>query len=149
MGFFNWNDLKHLTIGTCSYCLLQLVVTSPMYFILKPQLNQNAASLFTASSYECNMFQNTINSNINFSSFCQICALNKYAHQIGHICLIFEIYMEEVYTYMCHIWSHCHEPCHNGYCTHIWHISWNKSGCQHCTFIVYCTATIVHLQTPH
>ena len=37
--------------------------------------------------------------------------------------------MEDVYTYMCHIWNHCNQPCDNGCCAHIWHISLNKYGC--------------------
>ena len=39
------------------------------------------------------------------------------------------IYMEDVYAYMSYIWSHCNQPCDNGHCTHIWHISLNKYGC--------------------
>ena len=32
-------------------------------------------------------------------------------------------YMEDVYTYMCHIRSYCHQPCDKEHCRYIWHIS--------------------------
>ena len=49
-GLINSNDFKHLTIGTCSYCLLQLVSTSPIYLIFQPKVNWHSASVFSASS---------------------------------------------------------------------------------------------------
>ena len=50
MALFNSNNFKHITISTYSYCLLQLMSTLPIYFILKPELNQHSANLCSASS---------------------------------------------------------------------------------------------------
>ena len=46
-GLVNLYNFNHLTFGTCFYCLLQLVSTSPIYFILKPELNSHFTSLFS------------------------------------------------------------------------------------------------------
>ena len=37
--------------------------------------------------------------------------------------------MEDVYTCICHIWSHCNQSCNTEHSMHIWHISLNKYGC--------------------
>ena len=49
MVLYNSNHFKHLRIGICSYHLLQLVSTSPIYLMLKPQLNWHSTCLFSAS----------------------------------------------------------------------------------------------------
>ena len=36
-----------------------------------------------------------------FSCDCQICVRNKYAHQIGHICQIFDTLIWKMHTYTC------------------------------------------------
>ena len=55
---------------------------------------------------------NTSNCNIYFTCYCQICARNKYATQIGHIPYILNIwwvYMGDICTYICHIWRRWHQ----------------------------------------
>ena len=37
-------------------------------------------------------------------------------------------YIQCVFTYTWHIWSHCHQPYDKESCTHIWQISMNKHG---------------------
>ena len=50
MGLIYSNDFKYLIICTCCFCLLQLMSTSPSYFIFKPHLNRWSASLSSAAS---------------------------------------------------------------------------------------------------
>ena len=40
-----------------------------------------------------------------------------------HLPNIWWQYMSDVYSYMCHIWDHCHQSCNKEHCIHIWNIS--------------------------
>ena len=97
VGLINSNDFNHLTIGTCSYSLLQLVSTSHKYCILKPQLDQHYASLFSAPSLIkvtltiYNMVQSMINRELaNLGvSLTNICLNEGYAtqcYQVVELC---------------------------------------------------------------
>ena len=67
MGLIHSDNFQHLTVATYFYYVLQLASTSPIYFILKSELNQQSASLFSCFQFDnspleiCIMVQSKVN----------------------------------------------------------------------------------------
>ena len=96
------------------------------------------------------MCYNTTNCNTYFSCYCQICARNKYAHQIRHICQMFYRLIWKMYTHICatyDVTTFNHVTMGTVHVFDIYHWT-NVVGTLH-IYMFHCTATVVHLQTLH
>ena len=94
------------------------------------------------------MFQNTTKINTHFLLYCQICARDKYAHQMRHIyhkCQIFHGLIWEMYTNVCATYE---VTAINQVYAHLTYIT-EQIWLPYCTYMFHCIGTVVYIQTLH
>ena len=131
----------HACMHTCAPNLFFHITVHIFHMPLKKYGSHNGNIRHTANMLHghidptfLHVHQNTSKWNIHFTCYCHICASNKYASQMLHICNISKlvhVHMMQLCKYL--IWTPPQPTLWQGTCktyiSHYWHMSQNKCVC--------------------